>query len=490
MHATPLLTGWSVGHNPPGLGSVRRCSITFQKDVEAVHQDPTGCRAFFQAVSVGLAEADATTGQLVSVNPALCQMLGYSAEELLSGMTFLELTYEPDREANSDKHRQLLSGAMDSYTIEKRYERKDGTIICARIWAAMINTEPEQPRRVAAVISDITQQRWAEQRLRVAQEIGQVGTWDWDICANRAVCSDSYYALYGLSPKKGLPSYEDWSSCIHPDDRARAAETIRSASERRAAGGHYVDEFRVVWPDGTIRWLAARGIIERDTNGNPARIFGANIDITSQKDREQHLVMLRQELAHRVANSLAIVASMVRMERRLSQSETGAAALDSLAQRISAIGLVQRKLELSADYSEVEVDALLTDLCRDLQEAFFDDGRRLSVRASSGVRLNHNVAVSLGLIVTELVLNALKHAHSEDGHGDVSVQIQHEGSGYSLMVGDDGAGLPADFRLETSGGMGMNIVRSQVRSIGGRLTVDAAPPGVRFIVQVDGAESQ
>jgi PAS domain S-box-containing protein len=457
-----------------------------------VHQKPTDFHAFFQAASVGLGEADATAGRLVSVNPALCQMLGYSAEELLSGMTFLELTYEPDRKANLDKHRQLLSGAIDSYTIEKRYVRKDGTILWARLWAAMVNTESEQPRRVAAVISDITQQKWAEQRLRVAQEIGQIGMWDWDICANRAVCSVSYYALYGLSPEKGLPSYEDWSSCIHPDDRARATEAIRRALDRRAADGHYVDEFRVMWPDGTIRWLAARGIVERDSEGNPARMFGANIDITSQKDREQQLVMLRQELAHRVANSLAIVASMVRMERRLSQSETGAAAaLDSLAQRISAISLVQRKLELSADYSEVEVDALLTDLCRDLQEAFFDDGRRsLSVKASSGVRLNHNSAVSLGLIVTELVLNALKHAHSEDGHGDICIQFQHEDSGYSLMVGDDGAGLPADFRLETSGGMGMNIVRSQVRSIGGRLTVDAAPPGVRFIVQVDGAERQ
>jgi PAS domain S-box-containing protein len=456
-----------------------------------VYQESTDFQAFFQAVSVGQGEADATAGQLVSVNPALCQMLGYSAEELLSGMTFLELTYEPDREANLNQHRQLLSGEIDNYTIEKRYVRKDGTLLWARLWAAMVNTGSEQPRRVAAVISDMTQQKWAEQRLRLAQEIGQIGTWDWDICANRATCSDSYYALYGLSPKMSLPSYEDWNSCIHPDDRARATEAIRHALERRAAGGHYFDEFRVIWPDGTIRWLAARGIFERDANGNPARMFGANIDITAQKEREQHLVMLRQELAHRVANSLAIVASMVRMERRLSQSETGAAALDSLAQRISAISLVQRKLELSADYSEVEVDALLTDLCRDLRDAFFNDGRRsLSVRASSGVRLNHNVAVSLGLIVTELVLNALKHAHSEDGHGNVCVQFQRDSSGYILTVGDDGAGLPADFRLETSGGMGMNIVRSQVRSIGGRLTVDAAPPGVRFIVQVDGAESQ
>jgi diguanylate cyclase (GGDEF)-like protein len=119
--------------------------------------------------------------------------------------------------------------------------------------------------------------------LRVVQDVAGVGVWDWRIESPAANCTPSNTALYGLPPGTVMPPYQDWLGLIHCEDRARVVHDI----ERALTGcADYETEFRVVWPDGSVRWLAGKGRAFRSNGDNPVRLIGVNYDITRLKELE------------------------------------------------------------------------------------------------------------------------------------------------------------------------------------------------------------
>lgn len=147
---------------------------------------------------------------------------------------------------------------------------------------------------------DITERkRWAEtlqageQRLRLAQQIAKIGTFEWNIQTGVNIWTPELEAMYGLPPGGFAGSHEAWEKLIHPDDLSHASERVRAAIEH----GEFSDEWRVVWPDGSIRWLAGRGHVFKDEGGRPLRLVGVNIDVTDRKHTEEALrrqtIMLR-----------------------------------------------------------------------------------------------------------------------------------------------------------------------------------------------------
>lgn len=434
-------------------------------------------RLFFEAATVGMTEVDPGTGRILRANPAACALSGYSEAELLGGMTFLDLTHPDDRDTNRERHRRLLASQESGYTVEKRYRRKDGTEVWARVTAVLTRTAEGRPLRNIAVIQDARERKRADERLQLAQEAGQVATWDWDIATNAATCSPSYFRLYGLEPSPAMPSLEEWLSCIHPEDRPRAAAAV----ERAMAGAPYEDEYRVIWPNGDIRWLAARGTIERDRTGRPLRMFGANVDITLSKRAEEQARMLHREMSHRVTNGFQLLTSLLRLQRRALRDKSAGAALDTAVARVEAMALIHHHLGSQETVGTEPLDSFLEALCAGLCDAFLAGSpRRLMLDVRSGANVPAASAVTIGLLTGELVINACKHAHRPDEPGTIAVRLQLVPEGCRLMVGDDGAGLPADFDPLASPGLGMSIVRAQVRHLDGRLEIDREPPGVRF----------
>ncbi len=125
--------------------------------------------------------------------------------------------------------------------------------------------------------------REQDRRMRLAQQATGVGTFEWDIPHNRVTWSPELERLYGLPPGGFGGRYEVWIACVHPDDRP---ETERQ-HERALATGRMEADWRVVWPDGTVRWLAGRATVEMDAAGKPLRMLGVNIDITDRKRAEE-----------------------------------------------------------------------------------------------------------------------------------------------------------------------------------------------------------
>jgi len=126
----------------------------------------------------------------------------------------------------------------------------------------------------------------SRERLEMSQEAGQIGTFDWDIRSNDVLWSATLQRLYGLSANDGIRTYDDWANSLHPEDRARTEKEVARAVREATA----LDiEFRIIRPDGAVRWISSKGRVIRDGDGQPLRFMGANIDITERKRWEQEL---------------------------------------------------------------------------------------------------------------------------------------------------------------------------------------------------------
>lgn len=128
--------------------------------------------------------------------------------------------------------------------------------------------------------------RRSSERLQLALEASLTGTWDWDLQTNQVTWDDQLHALFGLKPGEfsGMP--EDFLARIHPEDRPGIERIIRKAHEKRR---QFYAEYRILWPDGTVRWMVSRGKALTDDEGKPARTTGVTIDVTESKKAEQAL---------------------------------------------------------------------------------------------------------------------------------------------------------------------------------------------------------
>jgi PAS domain S-box-containing protein len=146
---------------------------------------------------------------------------------------------------------------------------------------------------LAIYFADITEQqktqialREVEERLQLAQQAGKVGVWDWDAATRTTYWADVMWRLYGLDPQ---PSLQDgiWNTLLHPADRQRVETKIDVTLA--STDMEYRDEFRIVRPDGSLRWIESIAQVTRDEQQNPVRMFGVNLDITERKRIEEAL---------------------------------------------------------------------------------------------------------------------------------------------------------------------------------------------------------
>jgi PAS domain S-box-containing protein len=126
--------------------------------------------------------------------------------------------------------------------------------------------------------------RDAAERLRLAMDFGRLGIWEWNIPENRITREGCHEQLFGIAPGTFSGSYDEFLSCLHPDDRDRVQVEIHRCLDSRE---HYQQEYRVVWPDGTVRWIEGRARLECDPAGRPLRMLGVVQDVTPRKQIEE-----------------------------------------------------------------------------------------------------------------------------------------------------------------------------------------------------------
>ena len=191
--------------------------------------------------------------------------------------------------------------------------------------------------------------------------------------------------------------------------------------------------------------------------------------------------VLLQELEHRVANSLQIIASVLMQSARKVQSEESRNYLHDAHHRVMSIATLQKQLAATR-LGEVQLRAYFTDLCGTIGASMIRDHDRLSLTATvDDSAVEPDVSMSLGLIVTELVINALKHAFpGQDPTGRIAVDYLANGTGWTLSVADDGVGMPGAGGVKP--GLGTGIVEALASHLDASVVVAAAEPGTRVSI--------
>ena len=194
--------------------------------------------------------------------------------------------------------------------------------------------------------------------------------------------------------------------------------------------------------------------------------------------------VLLQEMEHRVANSLQIIASILMLKARAVTSDETRNHLKDAHQRVMSVAAVQSHLHATEGIDRIEVGAYLTKLCGSLAASMIGENQPISLRvlADDGM-IGSAQAVSIGLIVTELVINAIKYAFPAN-KADASVLVTYEsvGTDWKLTVTDNGVGKPAAASGDPPGGLGTVIVGALVKQLEARMDVRDANPGMGVTV--------
>ena len=230
--------------------------------------------------------------RFMMVNTRFCEMVGFEEQELQK-LTFKDISFPEDLAVDLPKIQKLIQGEISVFKTEKRYKKKDGQTMWGSLTVSSNFDDNGQFLYNVATLEDISRRKYAEneikrlsERISTATRASKVGIWDWDIKNNILEWDDQMYKLYGIM-KEDLPkAYEAWLQGIHPDDREYSDLIAQQAIRGEKA---YNTEFRVVWPDKSIRWIKASGQVFFDENQAPVRMVGVNFDITERKQAEVEL---------------------------------------------------------------------------------------------------------------------------------------------------------------------------------------------------------
>jgi two-component sensor histidine kinase len=226
--------------------------------------------------------------------------------------------------------------------------------------------------------------------------------------------------------------------------------------------------------------------ISRVTEARMAQFF---FDITDRKAAAARQAGLFEELNHRVKNNLALVMGVLQLQARDALPAVREELLKAVG-RVHSIAQVHQALYMGARRGDVDFGAYLKDLCASLSLSLVADGRIALEVEAEAIDLPIDTVIPLGMIVNELVTNAVKHAYPPPGTGRVTVDFRRDGDGLRLLVSDEGRGLP-DVAADGGGRLGMTLVNSLVGQIKGELAV-RHHPGATFeiVLPAGGASSQ
>lgn len=410
----------------------------------------------------------------------------------------------------------LTDPACHGYDHCYRIVRPDGVVRWLRTQAVLQRDAVGRVQRVVGVDADCTaeqerneQLRLVSDRLRLAAEAADFGVWDWDVVRDQVVWDARMCALYRV-PESDSKSIADlWAQRVHPDDLLRVKAEVRAVL---AQGNRLDTEFRIVWPDGTVRHLKDDALVQRDTTGRALRIIGMNRDVTALRRREAELVR-----AHEAAESAsqAKTAFLATISHELRTPLNGILGFASLLadtrlppEQAEYVGYISHSSEQLLilindllDLSSIEggklvfeprpfnLRELIESVVRLLGPRAAEKSLRVSSRWHAAVPATFcGDAARVRQILTNLLGNAIKFTLS----GSVTVEVAPDLAGsIRVSVTDTGIGIPSD-RQESlfqkfvqadssaarrfgGSGLGLAISKHLVELMGGKIGLTSQP---------------
>jgi PAS domain S-box-containing protein len=476
-------------------------------------------RRFFELGLIGMAMTSPTNG-CMEVNQELCRLLGYSRAELLRE-SWTEMTHPEDRAADAAHFQCLLDGQLDTYSMEKRWIRKDGEIIHTIVSASCVRRADGSVDYFVELVQDITERKRAEEELRRTaahladgQRLSHTGSWSWNVRTGVRYWSEELFRIFGYAPEEVAARKIAWRR-IHSDDVSRVWQSVIRAVRARSP---FELEYRVVLRDGTLKHVHVLGRPLPATSSG-LEYSGVLMDVTERKRAEVAFEQAEQArvtrlaamgevaaaIAHEINQPLgAIVNNANACLRLVPEPQSRATALEAVqdiihdAERASAIIKHIRALIKPAtlERSSFAVRDLVNDVLL-LAHRWFSDARVVvETRLAADLPRLSADRVQLQQLLLNLVINGVEAMSGADearrvltidafcdrleGAPAVAITVTDGGVGFDPK---DSERLFAPFHTTKHDGMGLGlrIGRSIVEAHGGRLwATSTAGAGATF----------
>ena len=230
-------------------------------------------------------------GNFLDCNAVSLDLLGYSREDI-PNLSFQHLLSGDSLRSAMELMGEIRQTGRQSQPAEYCLRARDGREVTVEARSVLISRDGK-PYRILGIARDITERKRAQEqlaaintRLNLALASADVGIWEWDVPSGVVVWDDRAREIYGALPGQSSATHEIWRNRLHPEDRSRVTADVEAAlrGERK-----YESEFRIVHPDGAVKWVKSYGVVVRGPDGQPLRMIGLNRDITVQHSLEDSL---------------------------------------------------------------------------------------------------------------------------------------------------------------------------------------------------------
>ena len=432
-------------------------------------------------------------GRIVEFNERWLASTGLTLQEA-EGEGWLEAIHPDDRSASLSAWRDAIAMGTP-FDIEHRVRMAKGDYRWMRSHAHPWRDARGGLAMWYGATEDIDERKRAEQsvaqseeRLSIAVDAAALGLYDYDLVAGTIEWDGRIRDVWGIDAGEPV-TFATFLNGVHPEDQA----SLQSALDRALdpdGDGRFGAQYRVLRrSDGSLRWVSATG---RTTfaRGSAIRLIGIVQDVTAHVVAEERLRralaekdLLSREIDHRIKNSLSMVGGLLRMQERAVASCEAKDALAEASARVLSVARIHEQLYRSADMDTVEFGGYLQRLTEDITSSLGTGNETVTVEAVT-MLLPIDQALPLGLIASELLTNALKHAR----RGDKTVPIQvvfgpsDAKGGFRLVVSDHGCGLPEDFDMSSQAGLGMRLIVSLSGQLDATVEAVNTAQGAQFTV--------
>ncbi len=310
----------------------------------------------------------------------------------------------------------------------------------------LLKREQEARQSAEELSSQLEKER---ERLRLAQKAGRIGTFEWLIHENTLVWTPELEALYGLPPGGFEGKYENWARWVHPDDYERAESGLMKAATQ---GSPYEEEFRVIWPDGSVHWLLAQGEVYYGLEDKPERIVGVNIDITERKILEQRKDEFIGMASHELKTPLtSLKGFLFLLQHNLNQQQVDPRQAQDYITRMDRqvnrlTGLINDLLDISRIqtgkliYREefFDLDTLMREVLENVQAMTPSHLLLCEQHAHAQVYGDRD---RIGQVLINLLTNAVKFSSEAD---NVILRVSRDEQQVTVSVQDFGIGIDVE----------------------------------------------
>jgi len=323
----------------------------------------------------------------------------------------------------------------------------------------------------------------SQNNLEQAQTIAKIGSWEHNIKTGKLIWSKELKRIFDLENEPEETLYESYKNRIYPEDLTLVLSTLKAGLK---TDYEYTIEHRIVLKNSAIKHIRGIGRAIFDFNNKVVAIKGTGQDITIEKEIQEKIKqsllekeILLKEIHHRVKNNLQIISSILNLQAGLLSDETTLNVLRDSQSRIRCMSLVHELLYNTTDFSSINLSEYTGNIVQNILRSYVTAYPIQLKFNVIEIYISLDIAISCGLIINELVTNAIKYAFVDGRNRELTIEISQTDTKVKLVVADNGIGLPNNFDYKNTESLGMQLVVSLVHQIDGEISLDTTS-GTKF----------